>query len=324
MTVNFNAKKAFACIDITPELKQRFELVLSKFAEQVLMDIDYNSLESITVTDNFVDDVLTFQREHLNGVQRVTSNEYGRAFGKLIHVKSQEKYYVFLDAEYASFLIDDVIFEPLIASLNGDKGLIDHVVAQRQCAMNLLAHELEHYKFANSQTDPDVDLDSLDSQYEGLMFELFDEYNAARKAIESSPISVFTYDEEYMLKIEKCIMDNRLKYNTRELDLNEFVPMFHQYTRQALMYIAANVGSKHGVKSDKSFFESCRCYSLLQTLEKEFDDLFAKMQSGEKIAISSRLVEWLKEYYELFKVYISETVQGWYYDIPFDEGGVDI
>lgn len=91
LTVNFNAKKAFACIDITPELKQRFELVLSKFAEQVLTGIDYNNLVSITVTDNFVDDVLTFQRDYLNGVQRVTNNEYGRAFGKLIHVKSQDE-----------------------------------------------------------------------------------------------------------------------------------------------------------------------------------------------------------------------------------------
>ena len=41
-----------------------------------------------------------------------------------------------------------------------------------------------------------------------MMFELFDEYNAARKATEVSSVSVFSYDEEYMLKIEKYIMDN--------------------------------------------------------------------------------------------------------------------
>lgn len=87
-------------------------------------------------------------------------------------------------------MIDDVIFNSLISSLNGDKGLIDRVVIQRQCAINLLAHELEHYKFANSQTAPTVDFDSLDSQCEGLMFELLDEYNAARKAAQFSPISV--------------------------------------------------------------------------------------------------------------------------------------
>lgn len=324
MTVIFNAKKAFGFLDVTPELKQRFELVFSKFAEQVLTGVNYSNLESIIVSDNFVDDVLAFQRENLNGIEGVTSNEYGRAFGKMIYVPKQEKYYVFLDAEYASFLIDDTIFDTIISNLNGDKELINRIVIQRQCAMNLLAHELEHYKFANSQTAPSVDIDSLYSQCERMMFELFDEYNAARKATEASSVSVFSYDEEYMLKIEKYIMDNRWKYNTREIDLNQFVALFHQYTRQALMYIAANIGSQHGVESDKTIFENCRCYSLTQELAQEFDSLFAKMQGGEIIVVSSRLVEWLKEYYELFKVYISETAQGWYYDIPFDEGGVDI
>ena len=51
--MDVNSFRRIVVDDITPELKQRFELVLSKFAEQVLMDIDYNNLESITVTDNF-------------------------------------------------------------------------------------------------------------------------------------------------------------------------------------------------------------------------------------------------------------------------------
>ncbi len=324
MTVIFNAKKAFGFLDVTPELKQRFELVLSKFADQLLADTDYSNLESIIATDNFVDDVLAFQRENLNGVEGVTSNEYGRAFGKMIYVPQQEKYYVFLDAEYESFLIDDAIIDAIISNLNGDKELIDRIVLQRQCAMNLLAHELEHYKFANSQTAPAVDVDSLDSQCERLIFELFDEYNAARKATEASYVSVFSYDEKYMLKIEKYIMDNRWKYNTREIGLNEFVALFHQYTRQALMYIAANMGSKHGVESDRIIFDSCRCSPLIKELEQDFDCLFAKANKGEKVIISTRLIDWLKEYYGLFKVYISKTAQGWYYDIPYDEGDVEV
>lgn len=319
MKVHFNAKKAFGFLDVTSELKQRFELVFIKLAEQILSDFDYNNLESIIVTDNFVDDVVTFQREHLKGVERVTNNEYGRAFGKMIHIPNEEKYYVFLDGEYSSFLIDDAIFDLMVSSLNGDQELIDRIVHQRKCAMNLLAHELEHYKFANSQTAPNIVLDSLDSQCEGLMFELFDEYNAARKATQTSPVSVFTYDEEYVLKIENYIMDNRLKYNTRVLDLNEFVPLFHQYTRQSLMHIVANMGAKHGVKSDKALFESCRCYPLLKELEESLGHIFAKMQRGEKVVISRRLIEWMKEYYGLFGVYISETSKGFYYDIPPDK-----
>ena len=90
------------------------------------------------------------------------------------------------------------------------------------------------------------------------------------------------------------------------------------------MYIAANIGSQHGVESDKTVFENCRCYSLTQELAQKFDSLFAKMRGGEKIVISSRLIEWLKEYYGLFKVYIFETIRGLYYDIPVDKGGADL
>ena len=324
MKVFFNAKKAFCFLDVTPDLKQRFELVLAKFAEQILAGTDYSNLENITVTDDFVNDVLTFQRENLDGVEGVTSNEYGRAFGKMIYVPRQQKYYIFLDAEYMSFLIDDAILDAVVFGMNGDEESIDRIICQRQCAMNLLAHELEHYKFANAQSAPDVELESLDGQSEKFMYELFDEYYASRRATNVSSVSVFSYDEEYMLKIEKYIMDNRFKYNTGKIDISSFVPMFHQYTRQALMYIAANIGSKRGVESEQAIFENCRCYSLIQELEQEFDLLFSSTQKGEKIVISNRLVEWLKKYYGVFNIYISETVLGWYYDIPFDEGDVDV
>lgn len=318
MTVFFNAQKAFCAIDITPELKQRFELVISKFAEQVLLGENDCKLESITITDNFVDDVLAFQRENLNGVEGVTHNEYGRAFGKMIFVPDQKKYHVFLDSEYGSFLIDDEIMDVVISRMNGDRALINNIVTQRKCAMNLLVHELEHYKFANTQVASGVN-GSFDNYCERVMFELFDEYNASRRAIEVSPVSVFTYDEKYMLNIEKYIMEQRLKYNKRKVSLNQFVSLFHQYTRQALMYIAANIGSKHGVMGDMSVFEECRCFSLTKDLEQAFEYLFSLMQQGEKITVSRNHVEWLKEYYELFGVYISETAEGWYYDIPFDE-----
>ena len=318
MTVFFNAQKAFCAIDITPELKQRFELVISKFAEQVLLGENDCKLESITITDNFVDDVLAFQRENLNGVEGVMHNEYGRAFGKMIFVPDQKKYHVFLDSEYGSFLIDDEIMDVVISRMNGDRALINNIVTQRKCAMNLLVHELEHYKFANTQVASGVN-GSFDNYCERVMFELFDEYNASRRAIEVSPVSVFTYDEKYMLNIEKYIMEQRLKYNKRKVSLNQFVSLFHQYTRQALMYIAANIGSKHGVMGDMSVFEECRCFSLTKDLEQAFEYLFSLMQQGEKITVSRNHVEWLKEYYELFGVYISETAEGWYYDIPFDE-----
>ena len=100
MVVNFNAKKVLGVLDITPELRERFEFIILSFSEQILSDVDYKNLESITVTDDFVNEVLAFQREHLNGVEGITNNQYGKALGKMIYVPSQKKYYIFLDSYY--------------------------------------------------------------------------------------------------------------------------------------------------------------------------------------------------------------------------------
>lgn len=319
MVVNFNAKKVLGVLDITPELRERFEFIILSFSKQILSDVDYKNLESITVTDDFVNEVLAFQREHLNGVEGITNNQYGKALGKMIYVPSQKKYYIFLDSGYASFLIDDKIMDSIVDNLNGNQELIDNIILQRKSAINILIHELEHYRFANIQTAPILD-GTLDSQCEGLMFELFDEYNAARRAAEECSTSIFLNDEEYLLNIEKYVMDNRLKYNTRKIDLNDFVALFHQYTRQSLMYIVGNIGSKYGVESNEELFRNCRCYPSIQELEKEFDKINSSIKTGGKVQISNRLIEWLKEYYELFGVYISEEVHGLYYNIPYGEG----
>lgn len=315
MIINFNAKKAFCVFDITPALKQRFETFISNLAIQILSDMDYSNLETITVTDNFVDDVLSFQHKYLNGVIGVTNNKHGRAFGKMIYVPTEETYHIFLDSEYASFLIDDSFMSNLHFSEHDEK-LLNCVVIQRNCAMNLFAHELEHYKFANIQKSPVMD-NSFVSQCRKLMFEIFDEYNASRKSTEKFSTSAFSYIEEYVLKIEQDIMIQRLKYNKREISLDTFVSLFHQLTRQVLMYVAVIISSNLVCNKNEVIFENCRCHILIKELELEFDSLYSLLQSGEQIVISQQLVEWLIKYYELFNVYISETDEGLYYDIPY-------
>lgn len=314
MIINFNAKKAFCVFDITPALKQRFETFISNLAIQILSDMDYSNLETITVTDNFVDDVLSFQHKYLNGVIGVTNNKHGRAFGKMIYVPTEETYHIFLDSEYASFLIDDSFIRNMF-SKEHDENLSNCIIFQRDCAMNLFAHELEHYKFANIQKSPSVD-NTLGSQCQKLMFEFFDEYNASRKSTEKYSTHPFPYDEEYVLKIERDIMIQRLKYNKREISLDKFVSLFHQLTRQILMYIAVIISTNLVCKKHDVIFENCRCFGLLKELEREFDSLYSLLQNGEQIVISAELVKWLIKYFELFNVNISETDKGLLYYIP--------
>lgn len=315
MTVDFRATKVLGALDINTitGLKERIELVIAGMAEQVLAGVDASNLEQIIVTDKFVDDVLAFQQEHLGGVKGVTNNEYGRAFGKMIFDPTGKRYYIFLYSEYLSFLLDDAILEPIVSKMPNK--LKDEVLFNRRCAINLLAHELEHFKFAITQKEPDLG-ESLDDQIKKLLYQLFDEYCACRNSMAFSDFSLIPYDEGYMQDIEEHIMDNRLKYNWRNLSLDDFVGVFHAYTRQALMNIAANLGAKHGTENATAIFENCLCGGILHEIETEFDSLYSTMQADATIDISDALVAWIKNYYELFGVSISETPDGLYYDIP--------
>ena len=114
------------------------------------------------------------------------------------------------------------------------------------------------------------------------------------------------------------IIDKRLKYNRRKLSLNDFVRTFHAYTRQALMNIAANLGAKHGTGNATAIFENCLCGGILHEIETGFGSLYSTMRAGGSIDISTELVAWIKNYYEVFGVSISETPAGLYYDIPYD------
>lgn len=313
MIVEFNAKKAFAVMDVMPVLKSRFEEVISVYANHVLGDVDGSHLAKIIVTDNFVEDVQDFQREHLGGKTQVTNNDYGRAMGKTILSEKDGYHYIFLDAEYGSFIIDDEIFGAVIEKV--DEDVKQPMLAHRSKAINILAHELEHYKFHMLFVEPEEDF-SLFGQYKKLLLRMYNEYAACRNAMNVSTVAAIPYDEDYMQNIESYIMEHRSKYNHRQISLNEFCSLFHHYTFQALMNISANIGSKHGIDSDTTVFDHCLCGDIIIKLEKGFADTYDTAETGKEIQFPDTLIDWISEYYACFQVYLEDTSDGIYYDIP--------
>ena len=300
-------------MDVIPALKSRFEAVISAYAEHVLGDVDDSRLAKIIVTDNFIDDVQTFQREHLGGRSQVTNNSYGRAMGKSILSEKDDHYYIFLDAEYGSFIIDDEIVGAIVGIL--DEETKTQMLTQRAKAINILAHELEHYKFDVVYTIPKID-SSFEGQYNNLLIRMYDEYAACRNAMKVSPVAAIPYDEEYMQRIEDHIMEQRSKYNHRQVSLNRFCSLFHQYTFQALMNISAIIGSKHGIESDDVVFANCLCADVIEALENGFSEAYSTAAISRAIQFPESLTDWISKYYACFRVYIEDTADGIYYDIP--------
>ena len=138
--VNLSAKQFAGLngIPVSPELKQHFESTVRYVIDNFLSDLNIDSLEEIIVTDCFVSTNKQFQRDH--GMrEEITDNELGKAFGKMVIAKDTGMYYVFINAEIATFLLSEDLLNILYKD---DPEGRQEGVSKRDFVINLLAHEL--------------------------------------------------------------------------------------------------------------------------------------------------------------------------------------
>lgn len=214
MQVEFNVKNLLGKIPVNPDLRQYYERVIQHIAEKRFDFIDTSNLEKIIIPDNFVSDVIEFQRTLNMDNPSVTENEFGRAFGKMLHDTKTGKFYVFIDPGFAAFLMDDTVLSACFD--NSEEAMTGARVARLQ-ALNLLAHELAHVEFDTYANLPEAKTD-LNGQLESLLYRLFEEYYACRRSAVVSSEHIISYDEKYINDIEQKIIELKWKYKTHEMD----------------------------------------------------------------------------------------------------------
>ena len=226
--------------------------------------------------------------------------------------KNSGKYTVFLDPEVAIFLMEDNRYNACFNDLDEENKKIVHT--KRQQALNLLAHELAHVEFDTHAIEPEAAPD-YDSQKESLLYHLFEEYYACRR---SSAIgeSIITYNENYINDMEQRIYDEKWKYKTHVIELNEFCRLFHDLTRQCLIEMVAVLGSLEDKKTKKPFYENCRIGFIVDDFRTEFDGIYVAFRESNAITMSPLLSEKIHRYFASFGVYISELPEGIFYSIP--------
>lgn len=312
MLVEFNVKNLLGTIPVTSEDKLYYEQLIQIIVEKFFSSIDSSNVEKIIIPDDFIADVLEYQDLKNMANPSVTNNEFGKAYGKVLFDKNSGKYTVFLDPEVAIFLMEDNRYNACFNDLDEENKKIVHT--QRQQALNLLAHELAHVEFATHAIIPEVTLD-YESQLESLLFSLFDEYYACRR---SSAIgeSIITYNEEYINDMEQKIHDEKWKYKTHVIELNEFCRLFHDLTKQCLLAMVAVLGSLEGKKTKKPLYESCRLGFIVDDFRTEFDKMYVAFRESNAITMCPSLSEKIHLYFASFGVHISERPEGVYYSIP--------
>lgn len=313
MQVEFNTTKLLGTIAVTPELKNLYEAEIRKIVEKYFNFIDISNLEKIIITDNFVSEVLEFQKTLNIKNPSVTDNDFGRALGKMLYDSINSKFYIFIDPQLATFLIDDELFNIYFNNL--DEGNTRRVISQRQYAYNLLCHELAHMEFHSSTIAPDIST-SYDHQIKSLIYNLFDEYYACRRSTVIPSDHYSSFNDEYIHSIEQRIIEEKWRYKTRQSELNDFVGLFHALTNQCLLGMVSVLGSLGAEPLDRQIFTRSKLRSIVGDFSKEFGNSFNIFIKDNAISFSPLLTDAIKKYFDSFGVLLSQRDNGVYYDIP--------
>lgn len=311
--VIFKAKKLLGKIPIKSELKEYYEQIIRLFVESELSYLNLKKLNAIIIPDDFLRDVLNFQYEKGLKNPNVTNTKYARAYGKMIYVPEEDSFYVFVDADKATFMVEDRIFEIFFSGLMEDD--YEQCLMERKQAFNLLAHELSHVEL-ESNILIDVSTDTLQEQVISMWKQIFEEYYASRRASRIyGDSSIIQHNEEYLNDIETEIMTQRRRYNYRQIELDDFCKVFHKYARMSLVHVVSELGCSKELTIDVAY-KKLKVGKYILVLNNEFSKMYEMVCKEGRLIVSEKLIKLAFDYFAEFRIFISETEEGIRYDIP--------
>lgn len=316
MVCEFRTKKLLGQIPVSSELSLYYENLIQIIVNDFTSAIDASKLNTLIVPDDFMNEIIEFQKQIGIKNPSVTNNEFGRAFGKMIHDEKNDTYFIFIDPDIATFVMDDNMFNRCFSSFDEENKTL--VVQQRKQALNLIAHEMAHIEFDTKVKRPYFNRcysDGLLSQ----AYVLFDEYYACRKASIVAPGSLIEDNGDYIIKIEQFIDEERWKYKTREKSLDEFVALFHKYAELVLIRTVSiageNIGRELPIKIT-DLLENTEVQQYADSLAQVCDEIYGRLETQNEITIDNRITDIIDQYFISLGVQISDSPQGVYYAIP--------
>lgn len=315
ITVEYRSSKLLGAIAVTPEMKTLLEPSIAAHIEELVQGYDLSHLEKVAITDDFVEEVLEFQREQHYLNPSVTDNDKARAFGKTLLDKETGLQVVFVDSFMGTLLLDNDFFETISSNLSQEQG-VEELMVHRKLANNLIAHEMAHVEFDSFVDEPFFPCDTYINQVSSISWRLINEYYACRRAAAIESTSIIHDDSEYILELERAVMAQRHSYNFLQVSLESFVATFAEYARMALIYAASAIGDAQGSGSPTPDFKECRIGSVMSKLENALSACYPDIRLGELAGPPKELDEAIIAYHHSFEVFISIVEEGEKWDIP--------
>lgn len=281
--------------------------------------IDFSSslskLKKVVISKTFIEDVIQFQIDNKFTQPQVTNNKYGRAFGKTIYIDSEDQFYIFLDGMLFSYLIDDNILISIKKNVT-DNTFIDNIVNNRKLAINTLRHELAHVEMDSQYKYKIKSEFNVHSFTETLSSRLLEEYYACRRVSAFyDDISAHTQSNAKDIQtLEDDILLERKNYNYQKTDLNTFVRIINENILTGLIFAVSHCA--HCFRNyDINDYRNLKMFCCIDRIVDELDKLYNKFMINT-LPDYEILNKYVVKYFESFDVFLSDTPNGIYYDIP--------
>lgn len=315
ITVEYRPSKLLGVIDVTPEMRVMLESSISIHIEELIQGYDLNHLEKVVITDDFVEDVLKFQREQHYLNPSVTDNDKARALGKVLLNKETGLQVVFVDSSIGTLLLDNDFFDSASSSLSQDQGAKE-LMTHRKLANNIIVHEMAHVEFDSYVNEPSFLCDTYVRQVSSISWQLINEYYACRKAAAIESASIIPDASEYILELERAVMAQRRSYNLFQVSLESFVTTFSEYTRMVLIHAASIIGDAHGSNISVPDLKDCRIAGVIDKMEMALSASYLAVKARMLTEPPRELDEAIIAYHQSFEVFITNVEEGEKWDIP--------
>lgn len=293
-------------VDVTESIKQYYNIIFNAVIDKYMSDLKIDSLNEIIITDRLSERVKTYQREH-GLTEELTDNEFGSVFGKTIFDSKTGKHAVFLNAEEATFLLDDSVIEQFHKDDEEGK---KNSYKRRDHIINLLAHELSHVEYNSLITTiaSFSNKNPYDEYLKGLVIIMFEEYYACRRA---SEVSIPFYDE-YLKDSIKTIESNveKLVYRFRENEIRADIFRAHflewlQMTLDDMCYMLGDIASSEHAECD---LKDTKLHSIVGSIKREFNELYLSARNQYQITVPPVIRNDVIKYYNMFGInFIADT-----------------
>lgn len=331
MEIVFNASTYEPGSKIEDLVIENYKQAIFSIYNSLKETLDLSLLNLIIVPEDYKSELFEFQRNNGHS-EFITENEYGQGCAQVVSSKSNSGetiYNVVIDKKLIFSFVADNKLQAIKETFNAEQ--YKEFCDIRQLAINALCHEFAHVNEYSLNREikwlQDIEIDTdLHLQYLELAKQCWSEYFACRTVSSTFPLKPEDCTEiiNTCNDAEKMLQQKRSKYNRKIITLDDFVREFHKYTTFILKKIASAHGNLYCLAESRG--------DIIQTMEDNFGESYIKVIWSEYGRELNKLYEeypmWKdntvfddvislnEKYFNQFDIYISQTAQGIYYDIP--------